>query len=29
MRVPTLRQMTPATQTWAWTWRHERGGSVA
>src|SRR3954453_18920063 len=21
--------MPPAKQTWAWTWRHERGGSVA
>jgi hypothetical protein len=22
-------EMTSATRTWAWSWRHERGGSVA
>ena len=28
--APTLMaEMTPDLQTWAWIWRHERGGSVA
>ena len=26
---PTLEPMTFSTRTWAWPWRHERGGSVA
>jgi hypothetical protein len=28
--VPTLKaEMTPDLHSWAWIWRHERGGSVA
>ena len=27
-RTPTLRAMSPVTRSWAWFWRHERGGSL-